>query len=135
MKMNEKSNRFRHIDAHYQISVFPPQKPRPYRYNSCRIYCEIVGMPGFEPGTSCAQGRRASRAALHPDFFNFSIYKSSSPLAILGFSLEYEHFTFRSTITCRWLRAGVPEGILKIWYLACLLVMKDSPGIHGYRKN
>ncbi len=24
-------------------------------------------MPGFEPGTSCAQGRRASRAALHPD--------------------------------------------------------------------
>ena len=27
-------------------------------------------MPGFEPGTSCAQGKRASRAALHPDYFN-----------------------------------------------------------------
>ena len=26
-----------------------------------------VGAPGFEPGTSCAQGRRASRAALRPD--------------------------------------------------------------------
>lgn len=28
---------------------------------------KLVGMPGFEPGTSCTPSRRASQAALHPD--------------------------------------------------------------------
>ncbi len=28
---------------------------------------KVVGMPGFEPGTSCTPSRRASQAALHPD--------------------------------------------------------------------
>ena len=27
----------------------------------------LVGMPGFEPGTSCTPSRRASQAALHPE--------------------------------------------------------------------
>ena len=26
-----------------------------------------VGVPGFEPGTSCSQSRRANRTALHPE--------------------------------------------------------------------
>lgn len=31
---------------------------------------KTVGAPGFEPGTSCSQSKRASRAALRPDGFN-----------------------------------------------------------------
>ena len=27
----------------------------------------FVGVPGFEPGTSCSQSRRANRTALHPE--------------------------------------------------------------------
>ncbi len=27
---------------------------------------ELVGMPGFEPGTSCSQSRHANQAAPHP---------------------------------------------------------------------
>ncbi len=27
----------------------------------------LVGVPGFEPGTSCSQSRRANRTALHPE--------------------------------------------------------------------
>ena len=30
-----------------------------------RFSC-FVGVPGFEPGTSCSQSRRANRTALHP---------------------------------------------------------------------
>ena len=28
---------------------------------------KLVGAPGFEPGTSCSQSKRASRTALRPD--------------------------------------------------------------------
>lgn len=31
------------------------------------IYSPVVGAPGFEPGTSCSQSKRANRAALRPD--------------------------------------------------------------------
>jgi hypothetical protein len=27
---------------------------------------DLVGMPGFEPGASCSQSRRANQAAPHP---------------------------------------------------------------------
>lgn len=32
-----------------------------------RAVVKLVGMPGFEPGTSCTPSRRASQAALHPE--------------------------------------------------------------------
>ena len=32
----------------------------------------LVGVPGFEPGTSCSQSRRANRTALHPESDWFS---------------------------------------------------------------
>jgi hypothetical protein len=34
----------------------------------CKIYIayDLVGMPGFEPGASCSQSRRANQAAPHP---------------------------------------------------------------------
>ena len=31
----------------------------------------FVGVPGFEPGTSCSQSRRANRTALHPEALFF----------------------------------------------------------------
>src|SRR5689334_13679709 len=40
----------------------PADRTRP-RYAS---FQKLVGMPGFEPGTSCTPSRRASQAALHP---------------------------------------------------------------------
>ena len=32
----------------------------------------MVGAPGFEPGTSCTQSRRANHAALRPDHFYYT---------------------------------------------------------------
>ena len=49
---------------------FPPEADQPAAENPGCLGLQ-VGMPGFEPGTSCAQGRRASRAALHPEFRMF----------------------------------------------------------------
>jgi hypothetical protein len=34
--------------------------------NPSQLESHVVGMTGFEPVASCSQGRRASRAALHP---------------------------------------------------------------------
>ena len=31
-----------------------------------------VGVPGFEPGTSCSQSRRANRTALHPEVLSIA---------------------------------------------------------------
>ena len=41
----------------------------------CRLYWmvlddDLVGAPGFEPGTSCAQGRRATRLRYAPTLDN-----------------------------------------------------------------
>ena len=39
-----------------------PLSPKP-----CFYYLSVVGAVGFEPTTSCSQGRRANQAALRPD--------------------------------------------------------------------
>lgn len=36
----------------------------------------LVGAPGFEPGTSCSQSKRASRTALRPEYS-----KTTTPFA------------------------------------------------------
>ncbi len=37
------------------------------RKGSERTFYRLIGARGFEPPTSCAQGRRANQAALRPD--------------------------------------------------------------------
>ena len=46
-------------------------------------------MPGFEPGTSCAQGKRASRAALHPDYVNNRIQDTKSDTVMQTYYSSY----------------------------------------------
>ena len=40
----------------------------------------VVGAPGFEPGASCAQGRRATRLRYAPTSFATSILEHFLPL-------------------------------------------------------
>ena len=42
------------------------QSRRHSRALTCRGAPDLVGMPGFEPGASCSQSRRANQAAPHP---------------------------------------------------------------------
>ena len=46
----------------------------------------MVGLPGFEPGTSCTPSKRASQAALQPDFLcrTFLFYQRPSGKVSFG---------------------------------------------------
>ena len=41
------------------------------------FYSKLVGLPGFEPGTSCTPSRRASQAAPQPDDLILTIHSSA----------------------------------------------------------
>ncbi len=45
-------------------------KPMSYEYVIFNLSKHFVGVPGFEPGASCSQSRRANRTALHPETIN-----------------------------------------------------------------
>ena len=72
---------------------------------------QLVGAPGFEPGTSCAQGRRATRLRYAPTRsayrlygtvnvnaspqFNATILEQSQMVWVLGLQGCYESFHLR----------------------------------------
>ena len=59
----------RHLCPHAPNEEGDAEKRRLNTSTICQgISRNVVGMPGFEPGTSCTPSRRASQAALHPDW-------------------------------------------------------------------
>src|SRR5499433_227123 len=81
------------------------------RKNLNRFSALVVGAPGFEPGTSCAQGRRATRLRYAPTRsayrlygtvnvnaspqFNATILEQSQMVWVLGLQGCYESFHLR----------------------------------------
>ena len=48
------------------------QKPPDVRLALCKCLRGLVGLPGFEPGTSCTPSKRASQAAPQPESFKIT---------------------------------------------------------------
>ena len=69
-----KQNRIKTPDNFYESSgVFVAKHPQ-WGMQGPRL--TFVGAPGFEPGASCSQSKRASRTALRPDL----LYRSQGYL-------------------------------------------------------
>jgi integrase len=60
-----RKNNVAQLKAWRGLYLDPSQSPAP-QYQEQFIENKVVGAPGFEPGTSCAQGRRATRLRYAP---------------------------------------------------------------------
>ena len=54
-------------NSHAEQYINKKKTEHPIYKSDIQQFNFFVGVPGFEPGTSCSQSRRANRTALHPE--------------------------------------------------------------------
>src|SRR4030042_1714296 len=62
------------------VSCHLPLAPSPKVLSATTLI--LVGTPGFEPGTSCAQGRHANQAAPRPDYWLSTLREVGPPTPV-----------------------------------------------------
>ena len=91
----------------------------------------LIGARGFEPPTSCAQGRRASQAAPRPEWDSLCHTRGMivvAVFAVYGMLVEVEAFlTFKQTGSKDTLLAGLLSGMLMM-VAVVLLVLRVPIG-------
>ncbi len=58
------------LNSFFWLGCYSPKSITPAFMQRLKLGI-FVGAPGFEPGTSCSQSKRASRTALRPDGLNY----------------------------------------------------------------
>src|SRR5262252_10212497 len=73
------------------------------RDHVCKSLRGLVGLPGFEPGTSCTPSKRASQAAPQPESlsYNYSYFPACAAASTLAWALYMaSKASAGSTSTC-----------------------------------
>src|ERR1035438_3961214 len=68
-----------------------PPEPHGRPARTSELGDRLVGMPGFEPGASCSQSRRANQAAPHPAAKPAEAYPVGHQLACCAIRLDVQH--------------------------------------------